>query len=101
MSLLLSASFFLLLRRRHDAAAGALLGCFAYKPQLALGLFAALVGARRFRALASASFVALLLVAASYATLPGATRDYVERAPHFGAVSREPDYPSAGLHGLF
>jgi len=101
LSLLLLASFFVVLRRGHDAAAGALLGCLAFKPQLALGLVAALLGARRFRALASAFGVAIACAAISYGTLPAATRDYIARAPHLGTLLREPGYPTAGLHGLF
>jgi len=101
VSLLVFTEFFVLLRRGHDARAGVVLGCLAYKPQLAVGLAAALVGARRFRALASALAVALLFYAFCWATLPGPTRDYIRRAPELDAVLRGGGYPSAGLHSLF
>jgi hypothetical protein len=97
---LLTGSF-VFLRRGRDTWAGVLLGCLAYKPQLALGLFAALVGARRARAVVAALATGAAWAAVSYATLPGATRDYLEQAPRFGSFLRASGYPTAGLHGLF
>jgi hypothetical protein len=101
LSLLLLASVFVFLRRGNDVLAGVLLGCLAYKPQLAIGVVAALVGARRLRALTFALAALLGWAALSYATLPDATRDYMENAPSFGALLRADGYPTAGLHGLF
>jgi hypothetical protein len=48
LSLLLLAGAFVALRRRRDGIAGAVLGCLAYKPQLALGAVVALAAARRW-----------------------------------------------------
>jgi len=98
---LLLTGVFVLLRRGRDGAAGVALGCFALKPQLAVGLVAALLGARRMRSLAVAALTAGAWVAMGYLTLPAAMRDYVTKTVDFGAYLRSAGYPVAGLHGLF
>jgi hypothetical protein len=99
-SLLLFTTAFVALRRGNDGIAGALVGCLAYKPQLAMGWLFALAGARRFRALVAALVSGLGWGVVSYVTLPAATREYLERAPGFDALLRADGYPTAGLHGL-
>jgi hypothetical protein len=92
---------FVCLRRGNEALAGVFVGCLAYKPQLALGLVVALVGARRLRAIGTALATGVGWWIVSYATLAGATWDYVERAGKFASWLRQDGYPTAGLHGLF
>jgi hypothetical protein len=95
------AAFFALIRRGRDGAAGAALGFLALKPQLAVGFVAALVGARRFRALFAAAATASAWLAIGFLTLPNAMRDYVAKASEIGAFLRSEGYPLAGLHGIF
>jgi hypothetical protein len=101
MSLLVLTGAFVSLRRGNDSWAGVLIGCLAYKPQLALGLFAALCGARRLRAIGAALATGTGFAIVSYATLPAATRGYLEHAANFAGFLREDGYPTAGLYGLF
>jgi hypothetical protein len=101
VALLALTGAFVCLRRGNDAMAGVFLGCLAYKPQLALGLFAALVGARRFSAIGAALATGIGWSIVSCVTLPGATWDYLERAGKFATWLRDDAYPTAGLHGLF
>jgi Glycosyltransferase family 87 len=98
---LMLTGVFVLLRRGRDGAAGVALGCFALKPQLAIGLVAALLGARRLRSLAVAALTAAAWVAVGYLTLPAAMREYFPKTLEFGAFLRSEGYPVAGLHSLF
>lgn len=97
--LVLSIHVFVLLRRARDVPAGLLLGCFAVKPPLALGLAVALLAARRFRALGAAAFSAGALLALGYLTLPAAMREYSRRGSEILALVRSDGYATAGLHG--
>lgn len=99
--LVLSIHVFLLLRRGRDASAGLLLGCFAVKPPLALGLAVALLAARRFRALSAAALSAGALVALGFLTLPDAMQEYSRRGSELLALVRSDGYATAGLHGSF
>jgi hypothetical protein len=101
LALLIFSLFFVLLRRGQDVAAGAVLGCLAYKPQLALGLVTALAGARRIRPLAAAATTAAGWVLVSLVTLPEASRDYLLHLRELSEVPRSDGYHVAGLHGLF
>jgi hypothetical protein len=99
--LLLYTMVFVFLRRGSELGAGMALGCLALKPQLAFGLFVLLIAARKLRALAAAIATTTLWAAISYASLPGATLDFVRNLPWFSAFLRAPGYHSAGLRGLF
>jgi hypothetical protein len=99
--LVLATNVFVLLRRGRDVPAGLLLGCFAVKPPLALGLAVALLAARRFRALAAAATSAGALVAVGFLTLPGAMHEYSRRGSELLALVRSDGYATAGLHGSF
>jgi hypothetical protein len=99
--LALATNVFVLLRRGRDVPAGLLLGCFAAKPPLALGLALALLAARRFRALAAAALSAGALVALGFLTLPDAMHEYSRRGSELLALVRSDHYATAGLHGSF
>jgi alpha-1,2-mannosyltransferase len=99
--LVLLVNSFVLLRRSKDVAAGLLLGCFALKPPLALGVAIALLAAGRFRALAAAALSAGALVALGFVTLPQAMVEYVRRGPELVNLVRSDGYATAGLHGSF
>jgi hypothetical protein len=99
--LVLATNVFVLLRRGRDVPAGLLLGCFAVKPPLALGLAVALLAARRFRALTAAALSAGALVAVGFLTLPGAMHEYSRRGTELLALVRSDGYATAGLHGSF
>lgn len=92
---------YLSLRAGRDARAGLLLGLFACKPTLALGLAMALLVAGRFRVLLCASVTAGLLVALGFATLPSAMIAYLYHGPALVSFVREAGYHLAGLHGSF
>lgn len=97
--LLFTAAIVLALRRGHDGAAGVVLALFVMKPQLALGLGAVLLGARRFRPLLTAAALGAAVVLVFELVTPGALARYVDASKSFSAVLRSPDYPRAGLHG--
>jgi hypothetical protein len=99
--LVLATHVFVLLRRARDVPAGLLLGCFAVKPPLALGLAVALLAAGRFRALAAAALSAGVLVALGFLTLPEAMDEYSRRGTELLALVRSDGYATAGLHGSF
>lgn len=92
---------FVLLRRRRETLAGLLLGCFACKPPLALGLFVALLAARRWRVLGAACVSAGGLVMVGWLFAPEAMRDYSMRSGELVAIVRSGGYNTAGLHGSF
>jgi hypothetical protein len=92
---------FLLLRARRDGVAGLVLGLFACKPTLAVGLAVALLVARRFRTLLAASITAAVLVAIGLLTLPEAMRDYIRRGPALVSLVRSQGFHVVGLHGSF
>jgi hypothetical protein len=92
---------FVLLRGGRDLSAGLLLGLFACKPQLALGLGVALLCARRFRALAGAALVSLSLVALGLLTAPEAMRAYLQGSGALVALVRDRGYHTMGLSGSF
>lgn len=100
VTLLLYAATFALLRRGRDFAAGAVLGCLAYKPQLALTLALVLVVKGRVRAIAGGA-VAL----ASWTTLglllaPAAMIEYVRIGPRIFSLLRWEEYPRWGIHSF-
>jgi hypothetical protein len=99
--LVLALHVFLCLRRGRDVPAGLLLGLFAVKPPLALGLAVALLAARRFRALSAAASSAGALVALGFLTLPDAMHEYSRRGSELLALVRSDGYATAGLHGSF
>jgi hypothetical protein len=92
---------FLLLRRKRDGAAGLALGLLVCKPPLALGIAAALLGARRFRALFAAVLSGGALVALGFATQPDAMFAYAKHGQSLVSLVRDPSYNTAGLHGSF
>ncbi len=92
---------FLLLRRERDGAAGLALGLLVCKPQLALGIAAALLGARRFRALFAALLSGGALVGLGFATLPDAMFAYAKHGQSLVSLVRDRGYNTAGLHGSF
>jgi hypothetical protein len=92
---------FLLLRRERDVGAGLALGLLVCKPQLALGVAAALLGARRFRALFAALLSGGAFVGLGFATLPDAMLAYVKHGQSLVSLVRDPGYNTAGLHGSF
>jgi hypothetical protein len=92
---------FLLLRERRDGAAGAVLGLFACKPTLALGLSVALLVARRFRALAFASLTAAGLVLLGFLTVPAAMKAYLHSGGALVSFVHSEGYRVVGLHGSF
>ena len=92
---------FLLLRERRDGAAGAVLGLFVCKPTLAFGLAAALLVARRFRALALASITAAGLVALGFLTVPAAMKAYLHSGGALVSFVHSEGYRVVGLHGSF
>lgn len=99
--LLLFTLITICLREGRDFAAGLLLGCFACKPPLALGLTAALLGARRWQALGGAVLSAAVWLVLGFTTLPGAMTAYVAQAPGLLGVVRDPAYHRVALHGAF
>jgi hypothetical protein len=92
---------FLLLRRERDVACGLTLGILVCKPQLALGIAVALLGARRFRALFAALLSAGAWVGLGFATLPDAMVAYAEHGQSLVSLVRDPRYNTAGLYGSF
>jgi glycosyl transferase family 87 len=92
---------FLLLRRERDGAAGLALGLLVCKPQLALGIAAALLGARRFRALFAALLSGGACVALGFATVPDAMLAYAQHGQSLVSLVRDRGYNTAGLHGSF
>jgi hypothetical protein len=94
-----SAAFVIALRSGREVQAGLLLALLVFKPQLALGFGAVLLGARRFRLMAIAAAVAGGVVLASELLTPGALARYLAASGSLAEALRAPDYPSAGLHG--
>jgi hypothetical protein len=92
---------FVLLRRGDDLSAGLLLGCFACKPQLALGLAVALLCARRFRALSGAAATSLSLLALGFIATPQAMQAYFRSSGAMVALVRDRGYHTMGLSGSF
>jgi hypothetical protein len=92
---------FLLLRRERDVACGLALGLLVCKPQLALGIAAALLGARRFRALFAALLSGGACVGLGFATLPNAMFAYLRHGQSLVSLVRDPVYNTAGLYGSF
>src|SRR6185369_16944888 len=71
----------LCLLERRPGVAGALFGLLIYKPQLGLLIPLALIAGRQWRALASASVTAVLLIALSLALVgPAVWADYLHHA---------------------
>ncbi len=100
VSLLLTTGAFVALRRRKDGVAGILMGCQAYKPQLAIAPVVALVAARRWRALVAGAAAALGWVAAGTLLFPEATSAYRAFAPQLPNLLRQS--PKAwGIHSFF
>jgi hypothetical protein len=92
---------YLLLRTGRDARAGFVLGLFACKPTLALGLTVALLVARRWVTLVCAGVTAAVLITVGLVTVPVAMREYLYRGPALVSFVRESGYHLAGLHGSF
>jgi hypothetical protein len=99
--LALSCAVFLLLRRERDFSAGLVLGLFACKPPLAIGLCVALSAARRVRALAGAALSGSALIALGLLTQRDAMRAYLEHGSELVELVRGRGYNTAGLHGSF
>jgi len=85
----------------REVLAGLALGCFACKPQLALGLGAALLFARRWRAVLGAVASAVGLFGASALSLPGPTRAWLVGSPALFSFIRQSGYPMGGLASLY
>jgi hypothetical protein len=92
---------FLLLRRGRDVGAGLALGLLVCKPQLALGIGMALLGARRFRTLLAALLSGGACVGLGFATLPDAMFAYAKHGQSLLSLVRDPSYNTAALHGSF
>lgn len=90
-----------LLRRRGDLAAGLVLGFFACKPQLALGISVALLAAGRYRALLGAALTGAGLVALGFFSLPQVMHGYLSNGLGLIGFVRKSGYHTAGLHGSF
>ncbi len=81
----------MLLLDRRPALAGACLGVFAFKPQLAVGIPLLLLLGRRWAALLSCGAVALCLVLASWAVLgTAAWQGFFAATPFIGAILHDP-----------
>ncbi|HZO08167.1 MAG TPA: glycosyltransferase family 87 protein, partial [Myxococcota bacterium] len=96
--LLLYTATFVLLRRGRDLAAGACLGCLAFKPQLALGLAVVLLLNGRSRALLGGAAAAAGWLALGFRLSPEATQRYLRLGPELVALLRSDAYPGWGIH---
>jgi hypothetical protein len=94
-------AIYLSLREGRDARAGFVLGLFACKPTLALGLAVALLVARRWLTLICAALTAMALLVVGFVSVPAAMREYLYRGPALVSFVRESGYHLAGLHGSF
>lgn len=92
---------FVALRRGRDVEAGLWFGLLACKPTLGLGFGVVLLVARRWRALAAASFVGAALLGFAWLTMPAVLHGYFHGSAALLALVRGKGYPTAGLHGSF
>ncbi len=100
-SLALLTTAFVCLRRGRDLPAGLVLGCLAYKPQLALALGCVLLVKGRGRALLGAAASVCGWVALSIAASPEATLAYLELSPELADLMRREGYPIWGLSSFY
>jgi hypothetical protein len=98
--LLLYAATFALLRSGRDTAAGAVLGCLALKPQLAVALGLVLLVQGRVRAVASGGSVALGFVLLGCALSWPASVAYLDLGPRLMETLRSDAYPGYGSQSL-
>ena len=101
LSLALMTASVAALLRGSDLSAGLLLGCFAWKPQLALAMGLALILARRWRAVLGAWISGSALFGLSVWLAPDATRAWLVGSPALLAFIRQAVYPMWGLASLF
>ena len=85
----------------RDLLAGLLLGCFAYKPQLAVGIGTALILARRWRAVLGAFASGLGLFGLSYLLIPSATRAWILGTFGLLTFNRQVDHRIWGQASFF
>ncbi len=95
------AGTFVLLRQGRDFWAGLLLGCLAFKPQLALLAALVLVTKGRWAALAGGAVSAAGWVGLGALLWPEATRAYLALAPRLTELLRFEGYPTWGIHSWF
>ena len=110
LTLFLYTGIFLLLRREHDFAAGIVLGCLVYKPQLVIALGVMLLVKWRWRVLLGGLVSAGLWLWAGFALSPAAMREYIRISPWLfdllrsGVDSRwslAASYPTWRIHSLY
>ena len=100
-SLALLTGAFVCLRRGRDLLGGLVLGCLAYKPQLALALCCVLLVKGRVRALLGGAASVCVWVALGIAVSPEATLGYLELSPELADLMRREGYPIWGLSSFY
>jgi protein-S-isoprenylcysteine O-methyltransferase Ste14 len=100
LSAWLLAVAYVQLRRGRDLAAGLVLGCVLYKPQLLLVLAIALLLDRRWRTLAGLGVTGAILVAVSWGMSVPAARSYVALSQVFPTMLASPGFPTWNMHSL-
>ena len=98
--LLLYAASFVLLRAGRDAAGGAVLGCLALKPQLAMALGLVLLAQGRWRAVLSGGAVALGFAGLGFLLSAPASRAYLDLGPRLMETFRSDAYPGYGSQSV-
>ncbi len=89
------------LRRRRDLAAGAILGCLLYKPQLALTPAFILLVKGRGKAIIGFLFTSLLLLGIGFLLSPKAMLDYARVLPQIAELPFLPGYPVEKMHNFY
>jgi hypothetical protein len=100
-SLALLTMAFVCLRRGRDLSAGLVLGCLAYKPQLALALCCVLLVKGRGWALLGGAASVCVWVVLGIAASPEATLAYLELSPELADLMRREGYPTWGLSSFY
>lgn len=100
-SLALLTAAFVSLRRGRDLQAGLVLGCLAYKPQLALALACVLLVKGRGRALLGGATSVAVWVAIGLAASPESTLAYLKLSPELADLMRRGGYPAWGLSSFY
>lgn len=101
LTLLIYTATFLLLRRGNDLAAGLVLGCLLYKPQLAIALALVLLIKGRWRALVGGGLGAGAWLLAGFLVSPAAMWRYADLMPHLPELLRSAGYKTWGLHSFY
>jgi hypothetical protein len=100
-SLALLTTAFVCLRRGRDLPAGLVLGCLAYKPQLALALGCVLLVKGRGWALLGGAVSVCVWVALGIAMSPESTLAYLELSPELANLMRREGYQAWGLSSFY